>query len=193
MSDPPSSSRRAQRVLRIAGTSTGVETERASSERSSESSGRDSAPMSTIRPRARLLDTPYCSLEWDSARAIVRFTRSELPYASIADIEEDGIAIQRALERAGKLRLLVDLRPVVPRNDPGFELAISTFRRRVVGGRERVAILVRTAVGALQVKRHVREDGSCAEVFTSEEEALSYLETRSSERSPASPRARSWA
>jgi hypothetical protein len=39
-------------------------------------------------------------------------------------------------------------------------------------------ILVRTAVGALQVKRHMREDGCAVEVFTQEAAALAYLAQR---------------
>jgi hypothetical protein len=156
------------------------------------------APQSAIRLRACPLETPYCTIHWDERRALARFVRTERPYATIADIDDDGIAIQRVLERAGKVRLLVDLRSVMPRNDPGFEVAIANFRRRVLDGRQRVAILVRTAVGALQVKRHMREDGFQVEVFTSEEEALAYLEMRPSEGPPCSgrdwpaPRSHSW-
>jgi hypothetical protein len=158
----------------------------------------DLAPQSSIRLRVCLLETPYCTIHWDERRALAQFVRTERPYATIADIDEDGMAIQRVLERAGKVRLLVDLQQAMPRNDPGFEVAIANFRRRVLGGRQRVAILVRTAVGALQVKRHMREDGFQVEVFTSEEEALAYLDMRPSERPPCSgrdwpaPRSRSW-
>jgi len=157
------------------------------------------APLSSIRLKGRMFETPYCSIDWDGTRGLARFVRTGLPYATIAAIDEDGMAIQRVLERAGKIRLLVDLRPVKPRNDPSFEVAIANFRRRVLGGRQRVAILVRTAVGALQVKRHIREDGFHVEVFTSEEEALAYLDMRPSERAPCAshdgpaPRSRSFA
>ena len=162
---------------------------------------RDVAPLSSIRPilsKARLLETRYCTLEWDGRRSLVRFVRNELRYSTIADIEEDGIAIQRMLDDMGKVRLLVDLRRVMLRNDPSFEVAIADFRRRVLSGRRQVAILVRTAVGALQVRRHMREDGLTVEAFTCEDEALAYFEMRSSERTPSvrhdapAPRSRSW-
>jgi len=144
----------------------------------------DFAPLSSRRSSERLLETPYCTLNWDGRRALARFVRTELPYATSADIDDDGLAIQHVLERPGKIRLLVDLRSIVPRNDPSFETSIAGFRRRVLGGRQRVAIVVRTAMGALQVKRHIREDGFEVEVFTSEEEALAYLDMRPSERTP---------
>jgi hypothetical protein len=177
------------------------------SRRTSGVSGEDDSPVTLDserpvssrlrRAKVRLLETPYGSIDWDGMCTLARFVRTELPYATIADIDEEGIAIERVLEGAGKIRLLVDLRLIVPRNDPGFEVAIANFRRRLLGGRERIAILVRTAVGALQVKRHMREDGFHVEVFTNEEEALAYLDMRPSERAPCShqdwpaPRSRS--
>jgi hypothetical protein len=140
----------------------------------------EKAPASAIRatppaPVPRLLRTPYCTIDWDGARSLVRFVRTRLPYASIADIVHEGTEVERALESVGRSRLLVDLRAVVPRNDPDFEVAIAAFRRKIFRGGGRMAILVRTAVGALQVKRHMREDGFHVEVFSQEDEALSFF------------------
>ncbi len=156
----------------------------------------DDAPVSTLAQRsspmrasAPLLVTLYGSLTWDAKHSIARFVRSCLPYASIADIEQEGREVERALQKAGKVRLLVDLRAVSPRNDPGFEVAIAKFRKRLLGGEQQIAILVGTAIGALQVKRHLREDGFAAEVFSQEEEALAFLDTTVSERAPRSSRA----
>lgn len=141
------------------------------------------APMLSLDSRCwspwsagtRLLETPYCTIDWDLRHSLARFVRTELPYEGIADIESDGIEVQRVLEKAGRIRLLIDLRAITPRNDPSFEVAIASFRRKLLGGGQQVAILVRTAVGALQVKRHMREDGFQVEVFTQEEEALAFL------------------
>lgn len=125
---------------------------------------------------ARLLETPYCSLDWDRQHAIIRLTRSEVPYPTTDAVENEGVEIERILDRSFRARLLVDLRAVAPRNDPEFEIAVAKFRRKLYKGGERTAILVRTAVGALQVKRHIREDGFTIEVFQSEEDALAYLD-----------------
>ncbi len=57
---------------------------------------------------------------------------------------------------------------------PSSEHAIVKFRRKLFGGGQQVAVLVRTAMGALQVKRHVREDGFAVEVFTNESMALAH-------------------
>lgn len=141
----------------------------------------DHAPMSAPRSGyigsgQRLLETPYGSIEADHLRGFHRFTRTEVPYPSNTAVEIEANEIERALDRCGRPRLLIDLRAAAPRNDPGFEVAVAKLRRKLFKGNERTAILVRTAVGALQVKRHLREDGFPGEVFQSEEEAIAYLE-----------------
>jgi hypothetical protein len=182
MSDLPMRSRQARGLDRISPL-------RASRQASVE----DVAPISTLmrrsgpmRTSAPLLATRYSSIIWDAKNSIARFVRSSLAYASIADIEQEGLEVERALQKAGKIRLLVDLRAVTPRNDPGFELAIAKFRSKLLGGEQKVVILVGTAMGALQVKRHMREDGFAVEVFTQEEEALTFLDMSLSERAPRS-------
>lgn len=157
------------------------------------SSERRVTPPAPVSPSAPLLETPYATIRWNTTRSFARFVRSDLPFATIADIEIEGIKVERALEKAGNIRLLVDLRAVTPRNDPGFEASIAKFRSKLFGGGQRIVILVRTAVGALQVKRHMREDGFPVEVFTDEEAAIVFLERRSSvctSRSSAGPASR---
>jgi hypothetical protein len=142
----------------------------------------------TESPGAPLLVTPYATISWERERSFARFVRNERPYATIADIDADGFAVERALQKAGRIRLLVDLRAVPPRNDPSFEFAIAKFRRKLLGGGQRVAIVVRTAIGALQVKRHMREDGFPVDVFTHEHEAITCLEALPLERTTPPPR-----
>jgi hypothetical protein len=129
-----------------------------------------------------LLKTPYGTLTWDATHSIAWYVRSSVGYASLEDIEHESFEIERALQKAGKIRLLVDLRAATPRNDPEFETAIVKFRRKLFGGGQQVAVLVRTAMGALQVKRHVREDGFAVEVFTNESMAIAHLAQRPSDR-----------
>jgi hypothetical protein len=141
----------------------------------------DHAPGSAPRSgyftsRAPLLETPYCSIETDPHGGFYRFTRTERPYPSSAAVEAEANAIERVLDKYGRPRLLVDLRAAAPRNDPGFEVAVAKLRHNLFKGSERSAILVKTAVGALQVKRHMREDGFSVEVFQTEEDAIAHLE-----------------
>jgi hypothetical protein len=131
---------------------------------------------SYARSGTRLLETAYCTIDWDRQHGLLRFARTEQPYPSTATIEHEAIEIERAIDRMRGARILVDLRLAAPRNDPDFEAVMKKYRRKLFDRAERAAVLVRTAVGALQVKRHMREDGHHVEVFQAEEEALNYLD-----------------
>lgn len=125
----------------------------------------------------RLLETPYGTLDFDPTTTLVRFTRTDLPYQSIEDVEAETDLVGQALDslQGTTWSLLSDLRAVAPRDDPAFEVVIARFRRRMFTGAARVALVVRTAVGALHVKRHLREDNVPGEVFEDEALALDYL------------------
>jgi hypothetical protein len=145
-------------------------------ERGPVSTYRTHSPESHVRSSTRLLETAYCTIDWDRQHGILRFARTEQPYPSTAAIEHEAIEIERAVDRMRGARLLVDLRLATPRNDPEFETVMKKYRRKLFERAERAAVLVRTAVGVLQVKRHMREDGHHVEVFQAEEDALSYLD-----------------
>lgn len=108
---------------------------------------------------------------------VIRFVRSEVPYASPQDMIAIHAQAGRVLDRLGRGRhlLLVDMRRAQMNNDPEFEKAAERARAILVRGFSRVAVLVETAVGALQVKRHVREDGRDIGVFSVEAQALEFL------------------
>lgn len=132
-----------------------------------------------------LLGTPYCTIRWDSRRSFLWFVRSELPYRNPAELAREGILVHRTLENAGRPRLLVDLRAVPACHDREIERSMAAFRRKLlVGGNERRAILVKTAVGVLQTQRHVREDGLSVEVFSDEAEAIAHVGAGLSRRPP---------
>ncbi|WP_434040852.1 hypothetical protein [Sorangium cellulosum] len=111
------------------------------------------------------------------AMKLARITRSAEPSESVAQFEEGWMEVSRALDRVGRdgLSLLVDLRSVVGRNDPAFEAAMQRFRPIVMRGFRRVAILVRTPAGALQIHRHFREDGVDRMIGSDEARLLEYL------------------
>ncbi|KYF54757.1 hypothetical protein BE08_40975 [Sorangium cellulosum] len=108
---------------------------------------------------------------------LARITRSAVPSESVTQFEEGWMEVSRALDRAGRdgLSLLVDLRQAVGRNDPAFEAAMQRFRPIVMRGFRRVAILVRTPAGALQIQRHFREDGVERMIGCDEARLLEYL------------------
>lgn len=113
----------------------------------------------------------------DPTTRVVRFTRSEVPYASNAHMAAIHGQIGRALDDLGRERhtLLVDMRRAPLNNDPAFEKAAERARALLVRGFPRVAVLVQTAVGTLQVKRHLREDGLSIPVLGDDALALDFL------------------
>ncbi len=74
-------------------------------------------------------------------------------------------------------RLLIDLRASVGRNDSEFEEKLTERRRELFRRFERTAVLVRSAIGRMQVQRHVDEDGfsGVVKVFSSEPDAMAWL------------------
>ncbi|AKT39876.1 hypothetical protein [Chondromyces crocatus] len=124
----------------------------------------------------QLLATAYCTIEHDLSRSLVRLTRNAVPYRTIEELDGEIAVIGTVLDGVkGQWRLLVDLRSVPLRNDPAFEAASARLRDRMFRHASRIALVVKTAVGALQVKRHVREDHVDAEVFDDERLAMNYL------------------
>lgn len=132
-----------------------------------------------------ILRNAHYTVTIDPAAQLARVTRSAVPSESAAQFEERWMEVSRALDRAGRngLCLLVDLRAATGRNDPAFEAAMQRLRPAVMSGFRRIAILVRTTAGALQIQRHVREDGIERMIGSDETQLLNYLRE-------ASPRAR---
>ena len=107
---------------------------------------------------------------------IARVTRSAAPPPPPSEMAASYETLLAALRRSGARRLLLDLRGGPPgRNDPEFERASEEFRKSLVDSFERVAILVRTAVGKLHIQRLGREVGRAPAIFMDEAEAVSFL------------------
>jgi hypothetical protein len=122
-------------------------------------------------------DGEHFRLELDATRSVIRLSRTPAPFESLGAV---GAAQSAVLERLRilarrRLGLLVDLRDAPPRNDPEFERAIRGFRLAVFTLFARIAILVRTPTGAMQLTRLLRSDGRTPAVFHDEQRALDYL------------------
>ncbi|WP_437573233.1 hypothetical protein [Sorangium sp. So ce887] len=124
-----------------------------------------------------ILRNAHYTVTIDPAAQLVRVVRSATPLESPAQLEERWMEVSRALDRVGRngLCLLVDLRAAVGRNEPQFETAMQRLRPALLSGFRRVAILVRTTAGALQVQRHVREDGIDRMIGSDEAQLLDHL------------------
>ena len=123
-----------------------------------------------------LYQDEWVTLSLDPAIRLVRYTRSDVPYGSLADMDHSHAGIGQALTKIPPgTKLLLDVRLAPPRNDEAFEsktnAVIEAFLRRFDG----YATLVRTAVGKLQTARLARERGSEAHAFDDERAALESL------------------
>lgn len=118
---------------------------------------------------------PFYTVARGRGGVIVRRTRR-----SHTSLDEVGPAFEAIYDALRDLylpdvALLVDLRDVVGRNDPDFEVAIAPHRRRLMQSFGRAAVLVRSSVGAMQIRRLFAEDGIPVEVFGDEDDALDWL------------------
>jgi hypothetical protein len=121
--------------------------------------------------------TAYFLITVDDEKKLVRRIRSNKAYESIADVELAHEAALKALDGIERRRhvLLVDVRLAPPRNDPAFEQAIQRYLPRLHVGFRRLAVLVQTEAGKLQIKRMTSSIPADLHVFTDEPAALSFL------------------
>jgi hypothetical protein len=122
----------------------------------------------------------HLTVTLDAASGLVRYVRSAQPYASLEAVRAIHSAMTQALRaHAGRpLKLLIDSRAAPPRNDPAFEAEIVRSFQAFGPLFAARAMLIRSAVGKLQVQRLTREvwsDALTTGVFASEAEALAYL------------------
>ena len=103
--------------------------------------------------------------------------RTGVPYESAEEVKSSFAELEEALSEYNRKHfgLLVDLRSAPQRNDPEYEEMVRPTVPRVHAGFLRNAIMVRMAVGALQIKRHAKGDVIERLITSSEAEALDYL------------------
>jgi hypothetical protein len=126
----------------------------------------------------------------DRARRLVRLTRTAevVPLEQFAEIMAP-ISDPTMPERRAEYGLLLDMRLAPPRNDPRFELAVKEYLPRMFAGFGRIAILVKSAVGELQVQRTSREvQTGVPVVFRDEGAAIAFLSEPREVAPPAGPR-----
>ena len=135
--------------------------------------------MAVVMPDRELLSNDYFKvLAEDDARTI-RLVRTATPFPSEAVVEETFTALDRATAHVvGDWSLLIDSRGGPLRNDPHFESVLSRVRARIFARFGHIAVLVKSAVGKLQVARYAREDNKESRVFDDEIAARAYLAQR---------------
>jgi hypothetical protein len=124
-----------------------------------------------------MIRTPYWWLERDVGAAWFRLRRTAEPFASNDEIQRVSETIEKKLVGVDLSRLgfLVDLRDGPLRNDPEWERIMAPWQRKMMAAFGRVAILVKTPAGKLQMTRIVRTLHASAEVFDQEKAAIDWL------------------
>lgn len=120
---------------------------------------------------------PYMVLRHDVTRRLLIATRTHVPYPSLEVMRETFIEMENVIGYVSRPRtmMLIDARPAPPRNDPEFDAEFGRLRKHFLRDFQKIATLVQTAVGILQVTRQVRADERPVGVFTDPSEALAYL------------------
>jgi hypothetical protein len=125
-----------------------------------------------------LYRSDYFILTLDEERKLVRRQRTALPYTTLAQLAhtyEAMIDVCKPWQRPEYV-LLVDMRVARPRNDPAFEQIVGQYYERINAGFGKVAVLVSTEAGRLQVQRTIHSSVvGRLRAFCDEREALSYL------------------
>jgi hypothetical protein len=127
----------------------------------------------------RLLENEFVSVRRTHGMTrLVRVVRTSVEIDSVEQIDQAWGSVSRVLTLIDKPShvLLIDMRSARGRNDDEFERRVAPYRASTVHGFPRVAVLVKSVPGQLQVQRHVREDGlGEVQIFTSEQEAIDWL------------------
>lgn len=141
-----------------------------------------SAPPTTSSPSSRsnselLYSDPYLRVELAYRGALIRIVRTALVHPDLSTLRDSFLAAVAAIDHTGRRGrvLLFDSRAPIGRNDPAFETEMSALRPRIDHTFTRVAVLVRSAVGVLQMKRLAGEDGTERAIGNDEAAMLEFL------------------
>jgi hypothetical protein len=126
-----------------------------------------------------LLADPLLMVTVEDARGLVRYQRTREAFPSLdamRALHERMFASLGGLPLQ-KFKLLVDVRDAPPRNDVAFEREVTRILDFIISKFAGHAVLVKSAVGMLQVQRLERErKASGAAVFANEADALRHLD-----------------
>lgn len=113
----------------------------------------------------------------DESARVVRARRTALPFATVADMYAVEAQFLRAIpvKERFNLSILVDVRDAPMLSNDGLEVEAAKVIDAMASEFERSALLVRTAVGALQVRRIARTNPFRLELFEDEAAAIAYL------------------
>lgn len=119
----------------------------------------------------------YVAVVADPDGIVVRIVRNQVSHPSPQILEDSYMQTTLAMDRYGRKGrgLLVDVRLSIGRNEPEYDAALRRARERNDAGFARIAVLLRSATGMLQVMRLSEEDGTVRLITMSEPDAIAYL------------------
>lgn len=102
-----------------------------------------------------ILETPFQVIRVDHVKRFVLVKRTSKAYPSMAELHETNQSRLRLLSefRGKHYIMMLDARDGPLRNDPAFETAAREARAEMFNLFDRVAIVVKSAIGALQMRR----------------------------------------
>jgi len=126
--------------------------------------------------RELLHTSHFVVIEDEHARILTR-TRTSQRFASTEELTAEYEGLVRALDHVDRptYAVLVDLRQAPPRNDDVFEEVVGRYQRPLYERFRRVAVVVHSAAGRLQLRRFLSASRPDAQVFTDVEEATAFL------------------
>jgi hypothetical protein len=124
-----------------------------------------------------LLHTAHFVVVEDEGTRIITRTRTAERFASLDEVTSayDGLARTFDGIRRSSYAQLVDVRLAPPRNDEAFETIVLRYQHRLYDEFRRVAVVVQTAAGMLQLRRFVTLYRPDAGLFTDLSEATAFL------------------
>jgi hypothetical protein len=116
----------------------------------------------------RVLATAQWTLDLDDAARVVTLARTSTTFGEASLVDELMKPVNAALDvlRRSGCSALIDLRNAPLRSDEAFEKAFAPHRLALALGWKRVALLVATAIGKLQVSRYHHNDKTEIVIFT---------------------------
>jgi hypothetical protein len=124
-----------------------------------------------------LYSDAYNTLTYDAERRVLLLVRSNKHFPSRTEILRSIDGIEMALLGIKARGLMLDVRRGPLRSDPEFEEISRVHFLPILARYSRVAVLVSTATGRMQVRRIQRENGSVFEVFDDEAKAKTFFDT----------------
>lgn len=130
-----------------------------------------------VVPDGELLRNEYIGVTLEFGGRVVRIVRSAVSYPSPEAAERAYEPLYLILDRIGRSDrcLLNDQRLAIGRNDAVYEAAFARIRSRTIPGFRRIATLVQSKVGLLQLGRMIREDRVERLASDNEAEILAYF------------------